>query len=184
VVSPTETMGFAPGILEANDQRFARESGERLASFQRGLHADPLFSSAPPTEVAIGHSWGLADVLASEVAGAQYDHVVSLAGAGAVDDWQPDPATEYDSLRYWDTLGLAQATGGVYAGRNPQSMVVFEDRVYESEGDLALEWDSPVSERLDVLNDNHRLIASTDRENREALERLREELRRKDVWPR
>jgi hypothetical protein len=186
VVSPTETMGFAPGILEANDQRFARESGERLASFQRGLHADPLFSSAStsPTEVAVGHSWGLADVLASEVVGAQYDHVVSLAGAGAVDDWQPDPGTEYDSLRYWDTLGLAQATGGVYAGRNPQSMVVFEDHVFESDGDRALDWRSSVSERLDVMNDNHRLIASTDRENREALGRLRDELSSREVWPR
>jgi len=182
VVAPTETMGFARGILEANDPDLAHESGNRLASFQRGLHADPLFSSAPPTEVAIGHSWGLADVLASEVAGAQYDHVVSLAGAGAVDDWQPDPETEYDSLRYWDTLGLAQATGTVYAGRNPQSMVAFEDHVSESDGDRALGWDSSVSARLDVMSANHGLIASTAEENQDTLGDLLGELRSIDTW--
>ena len=184
VVAPTETMGLVPGLLEANDQGYARESGDRLAAFQRGLHADPLFRSAPPVEVAVGHSWGLADVLASEVAGARYDHVVSLAGAGAVDDWQPDPSTEYDSLRYRDALGLAQATGGVYAGRDPQSMVVFEDQVFESDGDRALELGSPVSEWFEVLAANHGLVATTEVENRLVLGQLLAELERKDVWPR
>ena len=183
-ISPTRTLGMAPGLLEANDQGFARESGVRLAAFQEGLRADPLFRTRPPVEVAVGHSWGLANVLASEVAGAHYDHVVSLAGAGAVKGWQPDSSTEYDSFRYEDVLGLAQGTGLVYEGRNPQSLVVFEPWTYESDGDRGLRWDSSWDERFTVLMENHSLIATSALENRDVLRQLLDEVKGKDVWPR
>lgn len=37
-------------------------------------------------QTSIGHSWGLANVTSSEVAGARYDTVISLAGAGMLPD--------------------------------------------------------------------------------------------------
>jgi hypothetical protein len=169
------------GILEAADEARAREAGERLAAFQEGLRADPAFaSSAPPRTIGIGHSWGLAAVTSSEVAGTHYDHVLSLAGAGVVDEWRHDPATEYDSFRYHDVLGVAQATGLVYDTRTPQNLPGFGQHDFTSDADERLGSTSGWTDRLDAARDNHSLIARDVEGNKEALEGMLRELRSVD----
>ena len=180
-VFPVETMSLPRGLVEANDPHLARLAGEALAEFQGGLSVDPVMSDGGATSVGIGHSWGLANVTASEIAGARYDHVVSLAGAGMPAPWQPSPGTEYDSFRYRDSLGAAQVTRHVYDGANPQYRDAFEDRVYRSDGDRALPRDAPVTERARVMNENHSLIAQDRPENRVVLGDVLRELRTKET---
>lgn len=83
-------------IGEANDEKLARTSGQQLAGFETGMRTDPYLNGAEQT--GIGHSWGLANLTSSEVAGARYDKVISLAGAGMLPDWKPQPTTEYSNL--------------------------------------------------------------------------------------
>jgi hypothetical protein len=169
------------GILEAADEDRAREAGEDLAAFQAGLRADPVFaSSTPPRTIGIGHSWGLAAVTSSEVAGVHYDHVLSLAGAGVVDQWRHDPQTEYDSFRYHDVLGVAQATGLVYDTRTPQTLPEFGQHDFASEADERLHLTSGWADRLDAATEDHSLIARDVEGNQEALQRIVRELRTVD----
>jgi len=68
-------------ITEANDPERALVAGEQLASFAAGMRADPLLVDAE--QDAIGFSWGLANVASSEIAGVNYDKVISLSGRDA-----------------------------------------------------------------------------------------------------
>jgi hypothetical protein len=161
LVFPAEKKNLVAALAQANSSSFARESGERLAAFRAGLDVGGAAAgSPPPRSVGIGHSWGTANVLASELAGAHWDHAVSLAGAGAPQEWSGSPATEYDSFRYDDALGAVQATGIVYRHHNPQYLADFEQHEYESFADRAMEWNSPAVLRLAALLTNHALIAS------------------------
>jgi hypothetical protein len=176
-IFPAETKSMVVGLTEANSARMAREAGEKLASFQVGLEAaGGVPGAAPPRTVAIGHSWGAANVVSSETAGARYDHVVSLAGAGALQDWAGAAETEYDSFRYDDALGVAQSTGFVYRHRNPQYLDEFEQHEYESDADRALRWSSPAGERVDALLSNHSLVASDEQQNRRVIADVFKEL--------
>jgi len=110
-------------LTEANDQDYARSTGKTLASFQAGLRTDGNLRDAQ--SVAIGHSWGLANVTSSEVAGAHYDKVVSLSGAGELPDWRRSESTEYADFSYDDILQFAQglplgSDGPVWDGHNPR----------------------------------------------------------------
>jgi hypothetical protein len=163
-VFPTSSMPLGPALVEANREKFAISAGQTLADFQRGIRTDPLFAGGGPQQIGVGHSWGLANVTSSEVAGASYDNVVSLAGAGAVNEWHPQVGTAYDSFRYADILGEAQKTGAVYWGKNPQAMpTVFDDHLYESDADRSNPGD------WSTLESNHSLIAQVDRQNERAL---------------
>ncbi|NIJ04790.1 hypothetical protein [Frigoribacterium faeni] len=180
-VFPARQKNFVVGMLEANCPDTARDSGARLASFQEGLAAAGAVPGAEaPRTVAIGHSWGTANVLASEVAGARYDHVIALAGAGALQEWAGAEGTEYDSFRYDDALGVAQTTGLVYRHHNPQYLEEFQQFEYESDADRALRWDSPGTERVDALLTNHSLVASDHLDNRQVFADLFKELRTVD----
>jgi hypothetical protein len=179
-VAPDGFRGLVDGLGEANTSSVAREAGQRLAAFQRGLDVAGGSDGADlPRSVGIGHSWGTADVMAAEVAGARFDHVVSLAGAGTIREWLPSEYTEYDSFRYDDFLGAAQATGFVYKGSNPQYIPEFEQHEYESDADRALRWNS-VRARGEVLVSNHALIASDSTENDQVFRDLIDELQEVD----
>jgi len=179
-VFPVSTTSLPVGLRQANNQYFALRSGEVLAAFQRGLAVDPIFACGQTTTVGVGHSWGLANVTASQVAGADYDHVVSLAGAGMPDGWYPRPDTEYDAFRYRDSLGVGQMLGVVYENRNPQHDRAFEDHVYRSEADDEVGWIAWPDDRMRVLNENHSLIAQVRDENVVVLRDVLEEVRRVD----
>lgn len=74
------------------DASLARRLGESLARLHAGINAAGL-ADLPTT--AIGHSFGLAVVTASEQSGAHYNTVVSLSGVGMNATWRPDPTTSY-----------------------------------------------------------------------------------------
>ena len=166
-------------ILEANDQTRAEEAGQQLARFEAGMRTDPLFAGAE--QDAFGHSWGLANVTSAEVAGAEFDKVISLSGAGMPPEWEPDPGTTYADLSYEDILQTGQDLGAVWDGNNPRSHPAFEH------GDYYVGPDDEVLDQVSVgnaggypsiyippdlvgvLTDNHNLIASDDQDNRDAL---------------
>ncbi len=177
-VFPVEKKSLVAALAQANSSPFARESGERLAAFRVGLDVGGAsVGSPPPRTVGIGHSWGTANIIASELAGAHWDHVASLAGAGAVPEWSGSPDTEYDSYRYDDALGVVQATGIVYRHRNPQYLGEFEQHEYESDADRATRWDTPAIVRLATLLLNHALIATDSAQNDQVIVDLLEELK-------
>lgn len=147
-------------ILEANDHARAEEAGAQLARFEAGMRTDPLFAGAE--QDAFGHSWGLANVTSAEAAGTDFDKVISLSGAGMPPDWEPDPDTTYADLSYDDILQTGQDLGAVWDGNNPRSHPAFDHGDY---------YVGP-----DGMNDmdEHNLIASDDRDNRDALRDMAE----------
>ena len=153
---------FGGAFAQANDPEFARRTSRALYDFQRGLDVDPVKSQAGVRDVAIGHSWGLANITSAEVHGATYDKVISLAGAGMPPEWQPRKGTSYTDYSYWDFLQAAQRTGGVWEGRNPNSSGEFESKGYFLGpqdvvlGDTGKTYTPPSS-----LDDNHSLVAES-----------------------
>jgi hypothetical protein len=164
-------------IGEANDEKLARTSGQQLATFETGMRTDPYLNVAEQT--AMGHSWGLANVTSSEVAGARYDKVVSLAGAGMLPDWKPQPTTEYSNLYYYDLLvhgqgvpNLITNTGVVWNGNNPIHRDEFEQHYYRGPHDDQLRAINTVEEG-NILMENHNLIASNSEDNEQVLKDIR-----------
>lgn len=170
-------------IGEANDEAWALQTGGRLADFQDEVHTSSgVLAGAQQT--AMGHSWGLAAVTASEVKGAQYDQVHSLAGAGMPEQWDNDRDTDYYHWAYTDALTMAQETGAVWDGNIPARESAFASRVFEREGDFTLYLPSstapggvptsppPSMPASTTAFDNHNLIASDRTENQRALEAI------------
>ncbi|MEO3942105.1 hypothetical protein V3C41_13570 [Paenarthrobacter nicotinovorans] len=160
-------------IGEANDEKLARTSGQQLASFEAGMRTDPYLNGAE--QIGVGHSWGLANVTSSEVAGARYDKVVSLAGAGMLPDWKPQPTTQYSNLYYYDLLIHGQGVtnpvtkkGVVWEGNNPIHREEFEQHYYRGPHDDQLRAITTVEEG-NILMENHNLIASDSKDNKKAL---------------
>jgi len=161
-------------IGEANDQDLTRKTGARLAQFERGMRLDPALRDAQ--SIGIGHSWGLANLTSSEVAGAEYDTVISLSGAGMLPDWKANPATGYFDLSYNDILQAAQRDGRVWEGNFPRNNRGFTSLpYYEGPEDHKLRGKSvfDVGDVLGVALENHSLIAKDVPANRDALEDLR-----------
>ncbi|WP_423923783.1 hypothetical protein ACPEEZ_06040 [Frigoribacterium sp. 2-23] len=163
---------------EANSPSFTRATGATLARFQAGIGVDPLIAGTSST--AIGHSWGLANVTASETAGARYDRVISLAGAGMAPEWQPNPGTRYADFSYYDILMLAQETGQVWNGNNPRAHDAFEHGEY-FEGPRPATYISPTPThegqgfpRVFVMTENHGLVAQDVPENEPLLQEMNE----------
>lgn len=154
---------FPQGILsEANDPAFAKRTGATLAAFQAGLLTQPDIRRAD--QVAVGHSWGTADVTAAEVAGAHWGRVASLSGAGMPEDWKPSSTTEYRDYSYaGDALQFAQNIPGghVWDGRNPRHEG-FDHGPYYSPPALY----DPV--------ERHNLVASNNPDNQQVLDDLSE----------
>nr|WP_307333858.1 hypothetical protein [Microbacterium sp. SORGH_AS_1204] len=178
-------------ILEANDEPAARASGRLIADFQRELLcASPQAASAQ--QDAMGHSWGLAAVTSSEVAGARYSQVHSLAGAGMPSGWTPNADTRYFHWGYTDALSIAQGTGVVWDGHIPTRDSSFSSHLYSREGDFPLYLPSGIGSDATVFSaqpppsiplttrplENHNLIASQDAENQSALEDIYREVRK------
>lgn len=161
-------------LTEANDQAYARTIAQRLTDFEGAVSQDPLLTGAQ--SVAIGHSWGAANITTSEALGAHYDKVVSLSGAGAPADWQPREETKYADYSYDDILQFAQklplGEGAVWSGRNPRDIGFAHGPYY----DAPLTWKSfpgngLVSPWLAAAGgiESHNLAASTDEGNQKLL---------------
>ncbi|GIT80978.1 hypothetical protein LLS1_26470 [Leifsonia sp. LS1] len=150
-------------ILEANSPTSTMTTAERLASLQDGIAANPEYTYAQST--AIGHSWGLVNVTASEGAGAHYDQVISLSGAWMPEGWAPDPTTSYTDFSYPDALQVAQefgAVGGNNVPRRPDSGFAY-DPYYEAPS------------AFDLIG-NHNLIASDAQANYALIDDLKVEI--------
>ncbi len=166
-------------FLEANDPARALEAGKQLASFQNALRCDPSIESRKTA--AIGHSWGLAAVTSSEVAGARYDTVVSLSGAGMPPSWQPSAGTAYADFSYYDVLQEAQIVGGkaVWNGMTPRSHPAFDSPPYfftPTEALRRLPNGTPYAVDQGVLLDAHNLVATDCPENAKLLEAVSERI--------
>jgi hypothetical protein len=167
----TKDGRFPQTLLEANMPVLAESTGRRLVSFQEGLRQS--YDPDVVTEVGVGHSWGLANVTSSEVAGARYDHVVSLAGAGMPSAWNPREGTTYSDYRYLDFLQVAQWLGQVWDGKNPGNHWAFEsDGLLRGPDDLELALTGSLERKAEILVDNHSLIAENNADNLQALERI------------
>jgi hypothetical protein len=169
-------------IAEANDEQRAIRKGEEIAAFQRELTASTRDTKADYN--AIGFSWGLAGITAAETAGARFDRVVSLAGAGMPSGWTPHPGTTYEHFSYTDALSMAQASGQVWEGRNPGRHPAFTSHIYAHEGDYTVKITSPVpgvpDAEIPANRDpiaTHNLIATDDPANEPALLEIRRSLR-------
>ena len=165
---------LAQGIPEANDHDYAIEAGKTLANFEDDVNREPQLANA--TSVAIGHSWGLSNVTSSEVAGAHYDKVISLAGAWMPKEWEASPTTTYSSHTYADWLYLAQETGGVGDGEYPRSSTDFDRTFYDGPNEeisevLGVKYPNP-----DVMISNHNLISTRSDDNTDVLLDVAEEI--------
>lgn len=170
-------------IGEANDPAIAAEAGRQLARFESGMRADPTLGSVE--QDAFGYSWGLANVTNAEVAGAEFDKVLSLSGAGMPEEWVPDPDTVYADFSYRDALQDVQRAGVVWNRNNPRSHPAFEhgDYYVGPEDDVLDQVESSslggptVGFHLDyfrVMVENHSLIATDDPANDDALRDMEE----------
>ncbi|MFK3676977.1 hypothetical protein ACI2IP_04565 [Microbacterium sp. NPDC090218] len=170
-------------IGEANDPASAAEAGRQLARFESGMRVDPALG--PAEQDAFGYSWGLANVTSAEVAGAEFDKVISLSGAGMPEGWVPDPDTVYADLSYRDLLQEGQHMGIVWGGNNPRSHPAFEHGGYYvgPEDDVLDRAENRSLGRptiglpfdyFRVLMENHNLIATDDPENDDALRDMEE----------
>jgi hypothetical protein len=172
--NPAEFVG---AFAQANDPEFARGTSKALYDFQRGLAVDPIRTEPGYRDVAIGHSWGLANITSAEVHGATYDKVISLAGAGMPPEWQPRAGTTYTDYSYWDFLMEAQSTGGVWGGRNPNRSDDFESRGYfVSPHDVELEATGASYTPVWKLDDNHSLVAESSEDNAQVRDALTDEI--------
>ncbi|MBO9626196.1 MAG: hypothetical protein J7484_07460, partial [Microbacterium sp.] len=171
-------------IGEANDHDRAIDAGRQLARFETGMRVDPFFAGTE--QDAFGHSWGLANVTSSEVAGAEFDKVISLSGAGMPAEWTPDPDTSYADISYDDLLQVGQRLGVVWGGNNPRSHPAFEHGDYYTGPDNDYLSASPSAPSayplpnipLKPLIDNHMLIADVNDDNDKALRAMLDEVRR------
>ena len=167
-------------FIEANSESFARESSRSLQRFQRSLTIGTAAMPNRVTTTAIGHSWGLADITASEIWGARYDRVVSLSGAGMPSAWRASPGTRYFDLSYYDELQNFQHLGLVWNGKNPRVDPSFSSHEYFSvPGDVGLiARPQHVLENHGHLVDNHNLpLSTTDPSNKVLREELRQLVR-------
>jgi hypothetical protein len=121
----------------------------------------------------------LANVTSSEVAGARYDKVISLAGAGMLPDWKPQPTTEYSNLFYYDLLVHGQGVvnpytnkGVVWDGNNPIYCDEFDQHYYRGPEDDKMNGAIDTLDEGNILMDNHSLIASNSEDNMKALENM------------
>ncbi|MFF0909600.1 hypothetical protein ACFWZW_02785 [Microbacterium enclense] len=174
-------------ILEAADEPTALEKGSDIARFQREIDASsPLIAAAQKD--AIGHSWGLAALTSAETAGARFDQVHSLAGAGMPTQWHPREGTVYHHWAYTDLLTMGQQTGLIWNGKIPGTESAFTSHVFSREGDFKISMPVPGEpglypppdlvpfEGTTHLLENHNLIASDDPENEDVLQLLQREL--------
>lgn len=185
---PGERPGSDP-LGEAKDQSFALNSGQTLFEFQQDLGRDSSLTDA--RQVAIGHSWGLANVTASEVAGAHYDEVISLAGAWMPDGWEPDPSTEYSHYSYADWLEAAHKADPLIpfveigSGDFPSENPAFDKHFYSSKYDDQLipeisldpnETARELQEAKDAWLANHELVHQNGTENAAVIEDVKEDV--------
>lgn len=170
---------FPPDIIAANDRDYAEANSQQLAVFQGDVDAERPSGSR---SVAIGHSWGLADVTYSEQQGAHYDKVVSLSGAYLPPDWHRAEGTTYSNFSYSiDALSAAQVVGFV-GSDYPNSNSEFRTHHYVTSADgVALEaLKNPFTAFAAEIylaqraGHNHSLIASNVAENQTALEDMRQ----------
>ncbi|MET4052558.1 uncharacterized protein YukE [Frigoribacterium sp. PvP054] len=169
-------------IGEANDPRRARDAGRQLASFQAGLRADAVFAGETPARTtAIGHSWGLTNITSSELYATHYDSVVSLSGAGMLNEWRPDASTVYRDYSYRDILQQAQDLHVVWNGKNPRKDDSFVHNDYYGGVEDVLVRDSAgrlIMPDFGTLFDNHNLVARATDANNDVREDLKQDLLR------
>ena len=134
-----------------------QELGGQVVDFQSEvIDREPSLKNA--SQVAVAHSAGMSVLSGAEIAGAQFDTVVSLGGAFALREWRPDPSTEYHHFQY-DNDAINMIDGGRLW--TPHELKdVFAQHVFASEGHARFESHSRIAEgpetnkqALDVMFD-------------------------------
>ena len=163
----SDSLDFAR-ILEANNEPRALEAGKTLAEFSASVQLDPDMSGRRAAVLA--HSWGFAAATASEVAGARYDNIISLSGAGLPHSWTASPGTKYTDLSYPDWLQEVHLAGGdlIWGGNIPRTNESFNVAPYfegPKDAYFRLPDGTPIAPDQGVFLSNHSLIASSDAGN-------------------
>ncbi len=179
---------FAGDLFEAKDQAYAQGTGATLASFSNALELEQHLNNG--RTVAIGHSWGLANITSSEVAGARYDAVVSLAGAWMPDGWAPRDGTTYTHHSYVDWLRGVQGIDNaldpfdiIGSGSFPGDSPAFEQHAYRGPKDDDLIPNNPFDpfgefgRAKEAWTEQHGLIHDTGSHvNAPAIQNIREDI--------
>lgn len=144
---------------------FANNRGADLARFQESLTREGLGGAA---RVGIAHSAGFSALTGSEVAGAEYDDVVSLGGSWIADGWSPRDGTDYAHYQYgFDAINYL----------NPGFDTPAESESFDQERFAPDTFDIfGVTFQNEV--DNHLRIAEGPMRNQEALDDLRDRISR------
>lgn len=144
---------------------FAETRGAEIAEFESLI--DREMAGGDALRIGIAHSAGFSALTGSEVAGAGYDHVVSLAGSWIADGWSPQPNTAYAHYQYGnDAINLLNATHDTPAESSTFRQVRLPPEVAFSWGDRHFQ--DPIA--------NHIRIAEGPETNQEALLDLRNRL--------
>lgn len=92
-------------------------------------------------------------------------------------DWKPQPTTEYSTLYFYDLLVHGQGVtnpitnkGVVWGGNNPIYRDEFEQHYYRGPDDDKLNGAINIVEEGNILMNNHSLTASNSEDNTKALE--------------
>lgn len=117
--------------------------GVQVAEFQEQVLArEPTTQDLP--QVAVAHSAGMSIVSGAEIAGAKFNSVLSLGGAFVLEEWVPNPETNYHHFQYEnDAINL------IDGGRlnTPNELTgVFSPHKYPSDGYGRMESHSRISD--------------------------------------
>lgn len=144
---------------------FANNRGAEIARFQESLDREGLGDAA---RVGIAHSAGMSALSGSEVAGSEYDDVISLGGSWLADGWSPREGTDYAHYQYgFDAINYINP-----ATDTPSESEHFEQELFSPETFEIL------GVRFQNEFDNHIRIAEGPARNQEALDDLRDRITR------
>lgn len=120
---------FGDAERYANDQPIAINNGRQIAGFERdAIGSDPRLEGV--SKAGMGFSYGHSALTASEMFGAKYDQVVSLAGSNMPDGWAPNPGTKYANFQHSnDMLNYAQQPwplGEILYGSSPDQSSTYQ----------------------------------------------------------
>lgn len=141
------------------DYQFLADRGRDLAEFQREvLDREPELQGL--SRIAVAHSAGMSVVSGAEIAGAEFDLVVSLGGSFALEEWQPNAATDYHHFQYENDLINRIDAGSL---RTPHELKrVFVPHVFDSEGKSELQSHSRIADGTKTnetaLKELHRIV--------------------------
>ncbi|NLA65731.1 MAG: hypothetical protein GX862_07370, partial [Leucobacter sp.] len=122
---------------------FLHELGQGVQRFQSQV-IDREPSLGDVDRVAAGHSAGVTVLSAAEIAGAEFDLVVSLGGSYLLQAWQPEQGTNYHHFQYENDLINRIDQGRLHTPHELDQ--IFEPHIFDSNGRAQLHSHSRVAQ--------------------------------------